>query len=69
MSYPILPGAEGWSVPGSGERARVGLLLVHGITGSPASPTAADTTWKALSMSLSAGMNIPMRWWGVAKRS
>ena len=37
MSYPILPGAEPWSAPGSGERAHIGLLLVHGFTGSPAS--------------------------------
>ncbi|HEY2409565.1 MAG TPA: alpha/beta fold hydrolase [Polyangiaceae bacterium] len=37
MSYPILPGAEPWSAAGSGERARIGILLVHGFTGSPAS--------------------------------
>ena len=37
MTFPVLPGAEPWSSSGSGERARVGILLVHGFTGSPAS--------------------------------
>jgi len=31
------PGSEQWSAPGSGERARTGILLVHGFTGSPVS--------------------------------
>lgn len=31
------PGSENWSAPGSGERARTGILLVHGFTGSPVS--------------------------------
>ncbi|HEY5376386.1 MAG TPA: alpha/beta fold hydrolase [Polyangiaceae bacterium] len=37
MTFPVLPGAEPWSSSGSGERARIGVLLVHGFTGSPAS--------------------------------
>ncbi|MEO7037881.1 MAG: alpha/beta fold hydrolase [Polyangiaceae bacterium] len=37
MTFPVLPGAEPWSSAGTGERARVGVLLVHGFTGSPAS--------------------------------
>lgn len=39
--YPVLPGAEGWSSAGStnGEsaRARVGIAVIHGFTGSPVS--------------------------------
>ncbi len=31
------PGSEEWSAAGSGERARTGILLVHGFTGSPVS--------------------------------
>lgn len=37
MTFPVLPGAEPWSSNGSGARARIGILLVHGFTGSPAS--------------------------------
>ena len=37
MTFPVLPGAEPWSSPGSAERARIGILLAHGFTGSPAS--------------------------------
>ncbi len=37
MTFPVLPGAEPWSSSGTGKRARVGILLVHGFTGSPAS--------------------------------
>jgi len=37
VTFPVLPGAEPWSSTGTGERARVGILLVHGFTGSPAS--------------------------------
>ena len=37
VTFPVLPGAEPWSSSGSGERARLGVLLVHGFTGSPAS--------------------------------
>jgi len=37
VTFPVLPGAEPWSSNGSGERARIGLLLAHGFTGSPAS--------------------------------
>jgi len=35
--YPILPGAEPWSSPGTGERARIGIATIHGFTGSPVS--------------------------------
>ncbi len=31
------PDAEPWSSPGNGERARIGIVLVHGFTGSPVS--------------------------------
>jgi carboxylesterase len=31
------PGSEPWSAPGTGQRARTGILLVHGFTGSPVS--------------------------------
>jgi carboxylesterase len=37
VTFPVLPGAEPWSSNGTGERARVGVLLAHGFTGSPAS--------------------------------
>jgi len=37
VTFPVLPGAEPWSASGSGPRARIGFLLVHGFTGSPAS--------------------------------
>lgn len=37
VTFPVLPGAEPWSSSGTGERAQVGILLVHGFTGSPAS--------------------------------
>ncbi len=37
MTFPVLPGAEPWSSSGTGERSRIGILLVHGFTGSPAS--------------------------------
>jgi carboxylesterase len=30
-----IPGAEPWSAPGSGERGRTGVVLVHGFTSSP----------------------------------
>jgi carboxylesterase len=30
-----IPGAEPWSAPGSGERGRTGVVLVHGFTASP----------------------------------
>lgn len=39
-SYPSVPartGREPWSAAGAGARARTGLLLVHGFTGSPLS--------------------------------
>jgi carboxylesterase len=34
-TYPILPGAEAWSSPGHGGRARVGIVVAHGFTGNP----------------------------------
>ena len=37
VTFPVLPGAEPWSSNGSGERSRIGILLAHGFTGSPAS--------------------------------
>lgn len=37
MSYPVIPGAEAWSKPGTGELGKIGLLLVHGFTGNPVS--------------------------------
>jgi len=37
VTFPVLPGAEPWSSNGSGARARIGILLAHGFTGSPAS--------------------------------
>jgi carboxylesterase len=37
VTFPVLPGAEPWTSNGSGERARIGILLAHGFTGSPAS--------------------------------
>jgi carboxylesterase len=33
--YPVMPGAEPWSSVGHGARARHGILVVHGLTGSP----------------------------------
>lgn len=39
--YPVLPGAEAFSAPGAehaeGQRAKFGLALIHGFTGSPVS--------------------------------
>lgn len=37
MSHPVRPGAEPVSRDGSGALARVGILLMHGFTGSPVS--------------------------------
>lgn len=37
MSYPVKPGAEALSREGSGPLASIGILLVHGFTGSPVS--------------------------------
>ena len=37
MSAPIKPGAEPLSRPGQGPLAPIGILLVHGFTGSPIS--------------------------------
>jgi carboxylesterase len=33
----VLPGAEPFDLPGSGDSARTGVLLVHGFTGNPSS--------------------------------
>src|SRR3954451_11465625 len=33
----VLPGAEAFAFPGSGPDARIGVLLVHGFTGTPMS--------------------------------
>ena len=33
--YSVIPGAESWSNPGSGARAKVGVVVVHGFTGNP----------------------------------
>jgi carboxylesterase len=33
----VLPGAEGFALPGSGADGRTGVLLVHGFTGNPSS--------------------------------
>jgi carboxylesterase len=35
--YPVLPGAEAFRSAGSGERAHIGIALIHGFTGSPIS--------------------------------
>lgn len=33
--FPVIPGAEPWSSPGSGARSDIGLVLCHGFTGNP----------------------------------
>jgi len=38
--FPIIPGAEPWSAPGSGERANTGIVVAHGFTGNPTSTRA-----------------------------
>jgi carboxylesterase len=35
--FPVIPGAEPFESAGSGERARIGIALIHGFTGSPIS--------------------------------
>ncbi len=35
--FPVIPGAEPWSAPGRGERARIGIVVSHGFTGNPTS--------------------------------
>ena len=35
--HPVIPGAEPWSSPGSGDRAGSGAVIVHGFTGNPIS--------------------------------
>lgn len=37
MTYPVLPGAEPFSAPGHGTRAAIGIVISHGLTGSPVS--------------------------------
>jgi len=39
MSDQVQPGCEAWEAEGSGERARVGIAVVHGFTGNPHSTT------------------------------
>lgn len=36
---PLAPGAQPWSIDPQGKNARIGVLLIHGFTGSPASMT------------------------------
>ena len=36
---PLAPGAQPWSIDPTGPSAQIGVLLVHGFTGSPASMT------------------------------
>jgi len=36
-SYSVIPGAEPLSIEGTGDRARVGVAIVHGFTGNPIS--------------------------------
>jgi carboxylesterase len=38
--FPIIPGAEPWSAPGSGARAATGIVVIHGFTGNPTSTRA-----------------------------
>ncbi|MCE7890958.1 MAG: alpha/beta fold hydrolase [Sorangiineae bacterium PRO1] len=33
--FPVQPGAEPWSSPGSGSRSGIGVVLCHGFTGNP----------------------------------
>lgn len=33
--FPVLPGAEAWSSPGSGARSDIGVVVSHGFTGNP----------------------------------
>ena len=35
--YPVIPGAEAWSSPGSGDNARTGVIVIHGFSGNPTS--------------------------------
>ncbi len=35
MSAAVIPGAEAWSDPGSGDRAQTGIVVAHGFTGNP----------------------------------
>ncbi|HEX9889280.1 MAG TPA: alpha/beta fold hydrolase [Nitriliruptorales bacterium] len=37
QTHPVIPGAEPWSHPGSGDRARIGVVVTHGFTGNPVS--------------------------------
>jgi carboxylesterase len=39
IPMPLAPGAQPWSIDPSGPAARIGVLLIHGFTGSPASMT------------------------------
>jgi carboxylesterase len=33
--FPVIHGAEAWSSPGAGSRARIGIIVSHGFTGNP----------------------------------
>lgn len=33
--FPVIPGAEAWSSPGSGSRSGIGIVVSHGFTGNP----------------------------------
>ncbi len=35
VEAPVLPGAAAWSAVGVGDRAKVGVAVVHGLTGNP----------------------------------
>ncbi len=50
----IKPGCEAWSAPGSGDNADVGVLVLHGFTGSPASmrPLAEDLAERGYAVEL-----------------
>lgn len=39
MSEQVQPGSEAWEADGEGDRARVGVAVVHGFTGNPHSTT------------------------------
>ena len=56
-AYPVLPGAEPFSAPGHGTRATIGIVISHGLTGSPVS-------MRALAESLATqGFAVDLRRW------
>lgn len=34
-TFSVIPGADAWSAPGSGDNARIGIAVIHGFTGNP----------------------------------